>query len=80
MSFRSPQLTLVAFPLNQHRMAAGLPMTRGDEVVDFIDGLSATTEIAVQRLVGWLGLSRGKYYAWRGRYGTANEHNGKIPP
>jgi putative transposase len=47
--------------------------------VDFIDGLSATTEIAVQRLVGWLGLSRGKYYAWRGRYGTANEHNGKIP-
>lgn len=55
------------------------PHDTRDEVVDFIDGLSATTEIAVQRLVGWLGLSRGKYYAWRGRYGTANEHNGKIP-
>lgn len=24
-------------------------------------------------------MSRGKFYAWRGRYGKANEHNGKVP-
>ena len=30
-------------------------------------------------MVSWLGIARGKYYAWRQRYGKANEHNGKIP-
>lgn len=29
--------------------------------------------------VAWLGIARGKYFAWVGRYGKANEHNGKIP-
>lgn len=31
------------------------------------------------RWLGWIGLAKGKYYAWKKRYGQANEHNGKIP-
>jgi len=37
------------------------------------------TEISQERLVGWLGLSRSKYYTWRQRFGKANEHNGLVP-
>ena len=33
----------------------------------------------VHRLVSWLGVSRGKFYAWKKRYGVANDHNGKVP-
>lgn len=29
--------------------------------------------------VGWLGISRAKFYDWKQRYGRVNEHNGKIP-
>lgn len=31
------------------------------------------------RFVVWLGLSQGKFYAWKQRYGQVNEHNGWIP-
>lgn len=40
--------------------------------------LHAKTDIAQQRLVGWLELSRSKFYAWKKRYGKANEHNGLV--
>jgi len=30
-------------------------------------------------LVGLIGISRSKYYAWRKRYGKVNEHNSWIP-
>lgn len=33
----------------------------------------------MSRLVGWLGLPRSKFYAWRGRYGRADEHNALVP-
>lgn len=33
----------------------------------------------MSRLVGWLGLSRSKFYDWRSRYGRANEHNALVP-
>ena len=33
----------------------------------------------MDRIVGWIGLHRGKFYAWKQRYGKANEHNGCIP-
>lgn len=33
----------------------------------------------MRRLVSWLRLQPGKFYAWRERYGKANEHNGKVP-
>lgn len=50
-----------------------------DQVVDFIHRLHERTEIGRKRLLHWLGLSRGKFHDWRGRYGMANEHNGKVP-
>jgi len=50
-----------------------------DAVVDFVSGLKEKTDISQQRLVGWLDLSRSKFYAWKQRYGKANEHNGLIP-
>ena len=31
------------------------------------------------RLISWLGLSEGKFYDWKQRYGKVNEHNGWIP-
>lgn len=37
------------------------------------------TDIAQQQLVRWLEISRSKFYAWKQRYGKANEHNGLVP-
>ena len=50
-----------------------------DEVVDFVRTLSDKTELPQCQLVQWLGIARSKFYAWRKRYGKANEHNGLIP-
>ena len=47
--------------------------------MDFLGDWSERTEIKPLVLVGWLGLSRSKYYDWKDRYGKANEHNGKVP-
>lgn len=40
---------------------------------------SEKTELPAKRFVAWLGVAKGKYYAWCQRYGKANEHNGKVP-
>jgi hypothetical protein len=40
---------------------------------------SDKTEIAVDRFIAWIGVARGKFFAWRKRYGKANEHNGLVP-
>ncbi|MGB2809523.1 MAG: IS3 family transposase [Sedimentisphaerales bacterium] len=40
---------------------------------------SDKTEISAPRLVGWIGISRSKYYDWRKRYGEVNEHNALVP-
>jgi hypothetical protein len=40
---------------------------------------SERTEIRALQLVGWIGLSRSKFYSWRNRYGKANEHNTLVP-
>ena len=40
---------------------------------------SDKTEIDAKTLVGWIGISRSKYYQWAGRYGQVNEHNAWIP-
>jgi transposase InsO family protein len=37
------------------------------------------TELSVKKFVAWLGVATSKFYQWRGRYGCANEHNGRIP-
>jgi transposase InsO family protein len=47
--------------------------------VDFISTWSEKTELSTNQFTGWLGLACGKFYAWKKRYGKANEHNGKIP-
>jgi transposase InsO family protein len=35
--------------------------------------------VPARSFISWLGVARSKYYAWRQRYGKANEHNGKVP-
>jgi putative transposase len=50
-----------------------------DAVVDFVREWSAKTELPVQSFLDGLGLARGKFYAWRERYGKANEHNALVP-
>jgi transposase InsO family protein len=40
---------------------------------------SDKTEIAADRFVAWIGIARGKFFAWKKRYGKANEHNGHVP-
>lgn len=37
------------------------------------------TNIECNRIIGWLGITRSKYYSWNVRLGKPNEHNGKIP-
>jgi len=48
-------------------------------VVDFVRQWSEKTEIPQSRFVGWIGISRSKFYEWRERYGKVNEHNGLVP-
>jgi putative transposase len=48
-------------------------------VVDFVRTWSEKTELPVEKFVGWLGVARGKFFAWRTRYGKANEHNALVP-
>ncbi len=50
-----------------------------DDVVDFTAEWSERTEIPADRIIGWIGVQRGKFYSWKLRYGKANEHNGRIP-
>jgi len=50
-----------------------------DAVVDFVREWSDKTEIPAERLVGWIGIARGKFFAWCKRYGKANEHNALVP-
>ena len=48
-------------------------------MVDFVTAFAAKTELSVIKLVGWLGLSKGKFYSWKERYGRVNEHNANVP-
>jgi transposase InsO family protein len=44
-----------------------------------VRALADKTEIPYRRIVGWVGIARGKFAAWRHRYGKANEHNARVP-
>lgn len=33
----------------------------------------------MNQFIAWLGIARGKYFAWKDRYGRANEHNALVP-
>lgn len=48
-------------------------------MVDFVRELAAKTGLSTEQLLTWLGIARGKFYAWRDRYGKANEHNALVP-
>lgn len=50
-----------------------------DGVVDYVRYWSGRTSLPATCLVEWIGMGRGKFYQWRGRYGKANEHNAWIP-
>ena len=50
-----------------------------DQIVDFVRRWSLKTEIGVGCFIPWLGISPGKFYSWRKRYGSVNEHNGWVP-
>ena len=56
-----------------------MPHDTRDAVVDFVCNLSERTELPTQRVVGWIGIARAKFYDWQDRYGKANEHNAKVP-
>ena len=47
--------------------------------MDYVAKWSQRTEIAVKRIVPWLGLREAKFYDWKQRYGRVNEHNGPVP-
>ena len=47
--------------------------------MDFIRDGTAKTGLAIDQLLEWLGLSVGKFYHWRQRYGKANQHHGGVP-
>lgn len=40
---------------------------------------SSRTGLATLLLVGWIEISRSKFYDWKMRYGRVNEHNGSVP-
>lgn len=50
-----------------------------DQIVDFIRYWTLRAELPVNRLLAWIGLGRGKFAAWKARYGRVNEHNAWIP-
>ena len=50
-----------------------------DQIVDFVQRWSEKAEIGVGRFIPWLGVTAGKFYGWRQRYGCVNEHNGWVP-
>lgn len=56
-----------------------VPHDLRDNVVDFIRVWSTKTGISLRSFLVWLELSKGKFHAWLGRYGKANEHNALVP-
>lgn len=56
-----------------------MPPDLRDEVVDFIKGFSIRTELPAWWVVRKLALHPQQYYRWEKRYGSLNQHNGKIP-
>ncbi len=44
-----------------------------DQIVDFVRRWSEASETGAGRFVGW-GVTASKFYDWRQRYGSVNEH------
>jgi putative transposase len=47
--------------------------------VDYIGYWTGRTELPARQFLVWLELGPSKFHAWKRRYGTACEHNGKVP-
>ncbi len=48
-------------------------------MIDYVGYWTGRTELPAGHLVGWLGVGRSKYHAWKRRYGKVNEHNARVP-
>jgi putative transposase len=56
-----------------------VPQDIRDQVVDLVSEWAEKSEVGVGRFVGWLGISKSKYYDWQKRYGEVNMHNARVP-
>ena len=56
-----------------------VPHDTRDEVIDFVNYWSDRTDLVLGLFIRRLGITPGKFYDWRRRYGKANEHNSWIP-
>ncbi len=50
-----------------------------DEVIDYVRYWSDKTNVKATKMIGWINITRSKYYDWLNRYGKVNEHNAWIP-
>jgi transposase InsO family protein len=50
-----------------------------DEVIDFVHGFTARTELKTRWVLQRLALHPQQFYRWEKRYGRANTHNGTTP-
>ncbi len=50
-----------------------------DEIVDFVRAWTDKTEIAVSRILPWIGIGTSKFHDWKARFGKVNEHNAWVP-
>ena len=50
-----------------------------DEIVDFVRRWTEPAELALARMLRWIGLGERKFRDWRRRYGQTNEHNHWVP-
>ena len=48
-------------------------------MVDFVKGFSLRTELPAWWVIHKLAIHPQQYYRWENRYGSVNQHNGKIP-
>jgi hypothetical protein len=47
--------------------------------VDFVRAWTDKTEIAVSRILPWIGVGTSKFHDWKARFGKVNEHNAWVP-
>ncbi len=50
-----------------------------DEIVDYVEYWSGRTGIKAAKMIAWTGITRSKFYDWRKRYGSPNQHNADTP-
>jgi len=50
-----------------------------DNIVETILEYRKRTKEPLKELISYTGISRGKFYEWKKRYGIPNNHNGKTP-